>query len=81
MNTNIWVSYFINDRINYIIKWLLDNDIEVFISDELIGEVAEVLQRPKFNSRKSSDDISDFLDLLHEVGSHRKVNPVFKKFS
>ncbi|HYV93273.1 MAG TPA: putative toxin-antitoxin system toxin component, PIN family [Chitinophagales bacterium] len=78
VDTNVWVSYFINDRINYLIKWLLDRDIEVFISDELISEVNEVLHRPKFSHRKSGNDISDFIDLLGEVGSYCKVKPAFK---
>ena len=78
IDTNVWVSYFINDRINYLVTWLLNKDIEVFISDELISEVDEVLRRPKFSQRKSSDDISDFIELLSEVSSHQKVKEVFK---
>jgi putative PIN family toxin of toxin-antitoxin system len=78
IDTNVWVSYFINDRINYLVTWLLNNDVEVFISDELISEVDEVLRRPKFSHRKSIDGISDFIELLSELGTHRKVKAVFK---
>jgi putative PIN family toxin of toxin-antitoxin system len=78
VDTNVWVSYFINDRINYLVKWMLDHDIEVFISDELIREITEVLQRPKFSQRKNRNDIFDFIDLLVQLGSHQKVKTLFK---
>jgi hypothetical protein len=77
VDTNVWVSYFINNRIYYLVKWLLNNHIEVFTSDELISEVFEVLHRPKFNRLKSVSDISDLIALLHEVGSRRKVKSAF----
>ncbi|MEO5675221.1 MAG: putative toxin-antitoxin system toxin component, PIN family [Chitinophagales bacterium] len=78
IDTNVWVSYFINVRINYLIKWLLDHDVEVFVSGELINEVEEVLQRPKFTHRKSRSDIFDFIELLQQVCTNRKVKSVFK---
>src|ERR1043165_5865119 len=78
VDTNVWVSYFINDRINYLVTWFLDHDFEVFISDELIGEITEVLQRPKFNHRKSRNDILDFIDLLYQLGTQQKVKAIFK---
>ena len=43
IDSNVWVSYFINNRINYLIKWLLYHDVEVFVSDELLNELEEVL--------------------------------------
>ncbi len=78
VDTNVWVSYFINNRINYLIKWLLEHDVEVFISDELIDELSEVLQRHKFKQRKSLNDILDFIALIKVIGSLKNVMPVFK---
>ena len=78
VDTNIWVSYFINERINYLIRWMLDHEVEICISDELIDEITEVLQRPKFSSRKSREDILDFIELLTQIGSNQKVKAVYK---
>jgi uncharacterized protein len=78
IDSNVWISYFINERINYLTKWFLNESVEIFISDELIKEIVEVLQRPKFRSRKSKDDISDFINLLTNLGSNKKVRSIFK---
>jgi len=78
VDTNIWVSYFINERINYLIRWMLDHEVEICISDELIDEITEVLQRPKFSRRKSREDILDFIELLTQIGSNQKVKAVYK---
>lgn len=48
IDTNIWISYFISARADYLIKWVLNNDITIFSSDNLYAELYEVLQRPKF---------------------------------
>lgn len=48
IDTNIWVSYFINARTDYLVKWIIDHDIAVYTSDYLAREIEEVLNRPKF---------------------------------
>lgn len=51
IDTNIWISYFINARINYFVSWIIDHPIEIYTSDELTNEIEEVLARPKFKKR------------------------------
>ena len=36
LDTNIWVSYFINARTDYLIKWILNHDVGVYTSEELM---------------------------------------------
>lgn len=48
LDTNIWVSYFINARTDYLVNWIIDHDIIIYTSDELSDEIEEVLSRPKF---------------------------------
>jgi len=45
-DTNIWVSYFINARTDYLVGWIIDHAVEIYTSDELVDEIEEVLSRP-----------------------------------
>jgi len=74
LDTNIWVSYFINARADYLVKWILNHDIAVFTSDELIEELDEVLLRPKF---KIVFPVDDFVELHKKVCTRIKVITVF----
>ncbi|MGH2565334.1 MAG: putative toxin-antitoxin system toxin component, PIN family [Ginsengibacter sp.] len=49
-DTNVWVSYFINARADYLIDWVIINNIEVFTTDKLVDELKGVLSRPKFKT-------------------------------
>ena len=76
LDTNIWVSYFINARADYLIKWVLDHDVAVYTSNELIEELDEVLRRPKF---KTPIPIDDFVELHKKVCTKVKATSVFNE--
>lgn len=48
LDTNIWVSYIIGRRLDEISRLILDNNLTVFICQELEDELEEVLRRDKF---------------------------------
>lgn len=50
-DTNIWVSYFISKRFEELAKLILDKNITVFSTTELVEELKEVLSRPKFKNQ------------------------------
>ena len=74
LDTNIWVSYFINARTDYLVKWILNHDVVVYTSDKLINELDEVLRRPKF---KTPFPIYDFIELHKKVCTTIKVSSQF----
>ncbi|MES1225874.1 MAG: putative toxin-antitoxin system toxin component, PIN family [Bacteroidota bacterium] len=51
IDTNVWVSYFINARTDYLIGWIIDHPIEIYTSSELADEIGKVLVRPKFKKQ------------------------------
>ncbi|MEO7489677.1 MAG: putative toxin-antitoxin system toxin component, PIN family [Ferruginibacter sp.] len=76
IDTNIWISYFISARADYLIKWVLNNDITIFSSDNLYAELYEVLQRPKF---KLPYPAADFVNLCRSVCQQVKPTAAFKE--
>jgi len=62
IDTNIWVSYFINARADYLVGWIFDHPVEIYTSPELTVEIEEVLARPKFK-REMPFAAKDFINL------------------
>jgi len=72
LDTNIWVSYFINARADYLIRWIIDHDVTVYTSSELINELKEVLDRPKFK-KQFPFPVHDFIQLHRQVCEEVKI--------
>lgn len=49
LDTNIWISYIIGGRLDEISRLILDNNLTVFVCQELEDELEEVLKRDKFS--------------------------------
>lgn len=47
IDTNIWISFAIGKQLKHLIEILNNPNIEIFICQELIDEIDEVLNRPK----------------------------------
>ena len=47
-DVNIWLSYFISEKSEKIIDMIENNDVFFYSSEELISELEEVINRPKF---------------------------------
>jgi uncharacterized protein len=77
LDTNIWVSYFINGRADYLVRWIIDHDVNVYTSDELITELEEVLNRPKFK-KQFSFPVRDFIRLHRQVCIEMKVTRQYR---
>jgi putative PIN family toxin of toxin-antitoxin system len=48
IDVNVYVSYIIGGKLDELFLFVLENDLEVFISKSLITELREVLMRNKF---------------------------------
>lgn len=67
IDTNIWISFLIGKHLLGLHKYIHHEKIKVFLCREQLFELVEVLNRPKLKKFFSSDQVSDFFDLLDEV--------------
>jgi len=73
LDTNIWISYLISHRFNFIDKLIAENRIVLVLSDELLEEFIEVARRPKLQKYFSDEDLLALLELLAWNGT--LINP------
>lgn len=66
-DTNLWISFMIGKRLASLADVLCRNDIQVYMSEQLLGEIQTVIARPKFNAIISSESRQAFVDMVDNV--------------
>ena len=64
LDTNIWISFLISDRLKYLDNTILRADIQLLFSEELIEEFIIVSRRAKFAEFFKDKDIEKLLRLF-----------------
>jgi len=64
IDTNIWVSFLIGKMLSGLDDLIIDNRVQLLLSDELLGEMNDVLHRPKFQKYFSVDMINELVSLM-----------------
>jgi len=64
IDTNIWISVFINKDFQSFIKKILENNIKIISSLRQIEEISNVLARPKFTGHINKNLVEEFLVLF-----------------
>ena len=69
LDTNLWISYLISNRLIKLDLLLAEGKARLIFSEELLQEFLEVAGRPKFRKYFSEDDIRELLDLFEYYGN------------
>jgi putative PIN family toxin of toxin-antitoxin system len=64
IDTNIWVSFLIGKVLSGLEDLIIDNRIQLLLSDELLEEMNDVLHRPKFQRYFTVDVINELVSLM-----------------
>ncbi|HCN37622.1 MAG TPA: putative toxin-antitoxin system toxin component, PIN family [Bacteroidetes bacterium] len=78
IDTNIWISFLITNRYKKLENLLIENEIIILFSEELLLEFSEVINRPKFKKYFSEIDVEE---LLNSLGNYIKFIEVNSKVS
>jgi len=74
LDTNLWISFLISKRLDFIDDLLYDGKVKLIFSKELIEEFLTVAKRPKFKKYFTDDKISDLLRLFDKYGKLIEVS-------
>ncbi|PJA99796.1 MAG: putative toxin-antitoxin system toxin component, PIN family [Ignavibacteriales bacterium CG_4_9_14_3_um_filter_30_11] len=64
IDSNIWISVFINKEVQVFITEILDKEVKIISSEIQVEEIADVLARPKLAKHISQSLIKEFLTLF-----------------
>ncbi len=68
VDTNLWISFLIGKKLSRLEDLLINNAIQLVISDQLIEEMRLVTSRPKFIKYFPVNKVSDLIKLLKIIG-------------
>ena len=66
-DTNLWISFMIGKRLASLADVLCRNDVQVYMSEQLLDEIQTVVARPKFNVIISQESRQAFVDMVDNV--------------
>ena len=73
IDTNIFISFLLNDTYSKLDKYLQANNVQILFSEELLNELLNVVGRPKFKKYFSQNEIEGLLNNIHIHGDFVKV--------
>ena len=66
-DTNLWISFMIGKRLVSLADVLCRHDIQIYMSEQLLGEIRDVISRPKFNTLISEETRYYFFEMVDDV--------------
>lgn len=74
LDTNLWISFLISNKMNVIDDLLITGEVRLIFSKELLDEFLTVSERPKFKKYFSKQNLSRLIELFEEYGDLVEVN-------
>ncbi len=66
-DTNVWISFLIGKRLQLIQEYIVNGNLTIVITDQLLTEIKEVSKRPKLKKyfpQKKVKELIDFLEII-----------------
>ncbi len=73
LDTNLWISYLISNRLGKIDELFDRDDLVLLFSEDLLEEFIDVAGRPKFRPYFQNYDVEQLIGLFDEIGKFIEV--------
>ena len=74
-DTNVWISFLIGKRLQMIQEYIVDENITIIITEQLLVEIKAVTKRPKLRKYFPQHKVIELIDFLEIVGVNAKIQP------
>ena len=66
-DTNLWISFMIGRRLASLGEVLYRHDVKVYVSEQELDEIRNVIERPKFDKLISQETRYYFFEMVYDV--------------
>ena len=66
-DTNLWISFMIGRRLASLREVLYRHDVEVYVSEQELDEIRNVIERPKFDKLIAQETRYYFFEMVYDV--------------
>lgn len=74
-DTNVWISFLIGKRLKKIKKYIIDGNISIVVTDQLITELKIVTSREKLKKYFPKDSVRELISLLETIAENVEIRP------
>ncbi len=67
IDTNLWISFLIGKSFTNLKSLIVEKQIEIIVSEQLLTEIRTVTQRPKLTKYFPQQKVEDFLEFLISI--------------
>ena len=78
VDTNCWISFLIGRRLTRLVDLLSDERVQLVVCDELLAEIREVTQRPKFARYFPEKEVDSFIEFMLIISEHYEPQQVVR---
>ncbi len=78
LDTNVLVTLIISKRLNELVEWYKDRRITIYICDELVAELADVLRRRKIR-QYLSQPVSAYISFIESISQLAVIDKRFDR--
>ncbi len=81
LDSNIWISYVITKQLQTLVAMILNHQLTVLTSEDLVEEIQGVLLRPKFKKYLKQSDIKELITLHLKLCQHVRTDKTSNRLS
>lgn len=78
VDTNCWISFLIGRRLTRLVDLLSDERVQLVVCDELLAEIHEVTQRPKFARYFPEKEVDSLIEFMLIISEHYEPQQVVR---
>ena len=75
-DTNVWISFLIGKRLQIIREYIIDGNITIIITEQLLTEIKEVTKRPKLKKYFPPNKVKELIELLEIIALKIQILPI-----
>ena len=74
-DTNVWISFLIGKRLSFIKNFIIDGNVTIIITNQLLEEIKEVTAREKIKKYFPKESVAELIDLLQTIAVNVDIVP------
>ena len=78
VDTNCWISFLIGRWLTRLVDLLSDERVQLVVCDELLAEIHEVTQRPKFARYFPEKEVDSLIEFMLIISEHYEPQQVVR---
>ncbi len=74
-DTNVWISFLIGKRLSKIKEYIVNGNITIVLTNQLLLELKTVTSRDKLKKYFPKNSVNELLELLETIGENVEIKP------